>query len=153
MLASVSYAQGFVGTLLTGQGCLEPGVGPYQAAVGLNLHDRNRKQPGGRHDDGHHGGGDLVRFRHAQRDARRPSGSRQAETGSSAIHRSTSSASARGGRSGPRAQGHRLEADGLQRRVDRRVDLPRRRELAPLNASEHRPTSSPSNGALPVSRQ
>ena len=38
----------------------------------------------------------AVRFRLAHRRARRDSGSRQAETGSSAIHRSMSSASARG---------------------------------------------------------
>ena len=45
----------------------------------------------------------AVRFRFAHRRARRDIGSRQAETGSSAIHRSTSSASARPTRSGPRA--------------------------------------------------
>ena len=38
----------------------------------------------------------AVRFRFAHRRARRDSGSRQAETGSSAIHRSTSSARAFG---------------------------------------------------------
>ena len=31
---------------------------------------------------------------------------------------------------------HRLQADGLQGRVDRRVELPRRRELAPLHLAE-----------------
>ena len=51
-------------------------------------------------------------------------------------------------------QRHRLEADRLQRPVDRRVELPRRRELAPLHRrGASSPTSSPSNGGLPVSRQ
>ena len=80
----------------------------------------------------------AVRFRRAHRRARRDNGSRQAVTGSSAIHRSTSSASAR--HVAYRSSGferHRLEADRLQRRVDRRVKRSGRHEVAPLHLAEH----------------
>ena len=79
----------------------------------------------------------AVRLRFAQRRARREIGSRQAETGSSAIHRSMSSARACGERiTVRRPVRHRLQADRLQRPIDRRVVLPRRGEIAPLHGAE-----------------
>ena len=67
---------------------------PRDVGLGLRLHHRDRGDAD--HSGDHAAAAEVtaVRFRFAHRRARRDSGSRQAETGSSAIHRSTSSASA-----------------------------------------------------------
>ena len=79
----------------------------------------------------------AVRLRRIQRRARTENGSAQAEVGSSAAHRSTSSARARAARVAVLGlRRHRLQADGLQRRVDRGVELAGRREVALLDLAE-----------------
>ena len=97
----------------------------------------------------------AVRFRRAHRRARRENGSRQAVTGSSAIHRSTSSASARESRSGP--PGSRAIAF-RQTASRRRVDESGRGSAAAgnrplLHRPQDSPGSSPANGGWPVRRQ
>ena len=101
-------------------------VGQLAAAVGPGLHGRHGRQPD-------HAG----QQRHGRRRHRRPVPPRppprppreRLAPGRSPARRPSTARRPRPGpgarRSGPRARGHRLEADRLQRPVDRRVDLPR----------------------------
>ena len=134
-------------------GRLEVGVGPVtlalamprstlacrQLGVGPRLDRQHRRRPASATSTAAAAAVTPVRFRRqptasarvqrlapGRRPARRPSTARCPRPGP--------------GRSvavlGPRR--HRLEADRLQRRVDRRVELPRRREFAPLHGAKHR---------------
>ena len=82
------------GHLRVGDG--QVGVGRLQVGIGPGLDRQHGRRPDQRHQHRRAGGRHRRPVRRAHRRARRVHGSRQAVTGSSAIHRSTSSASALG---------------------------------------------------------